>query len=667
MISSLFRMLPARNPGVPSTCFRSGFFPLIFAAAAFAAAVWGSAPAARAQQAQNFPLDEKGESVMVVTHIFSSLPPGGFTAVRVSVKNAGKVALPVTLSASSRTSAEREPHTLNSDGFAFEAKAEATTSREFIVPVMPDFSGSRGAYGSGCSLQLSLKAGSQTFSANYAGNKQDGQPFVGFSQGVVGKSLEPLNDAMRAKISGSAPSSGSYRQDGGFAAAFLAADLPSDWRGYMGLDHLAMTPEEWLTLSPGVTTAIRQWVILGGTLDLFVSGPPPDSIMRELRIDRVEGGLHHLGAGRVRLMSREGDKTTPPAGEALLQDGSVSLLGGAGETVPGSKSSGSSSEPFAGVIGKYITDSASKNYSADHPRVRHELARDTFRSSGLSDLLELRNFAAWQVGVILLIFGVLVGPVNLFYFAGPGRRHRLFFTTPLISLGASAVLILVILFQDGAGGAGTRVALIEIRPDDNSAYLRQYQLSRTGVLFGGGFVTAEPSCLTPLILPPSRWTRLKPPDMSGGDGQHLTEPDPLGYGGDWFQSRSEQAQLLETIRPGRGRLELKPGTGAPVIVSSLGCRLEQIFYTDSAGKIWTSNAALTTGGTATLREAVDREFEDFLRDQTKQFPIGTFDSTGNRKFIALSRDPLAGFADTLKSIQWSDDRAILYGPLTAHP
>ena len=91
---------------------------------------------------------------------------------------------------------------------------------------------------------------------------------------------------------------------------------------------------------------------------------------------------------------------------------------------------------------------------------------------------------------MLVLFGILVGPVNLFVLAKSGRRHRLFITTPLISLGASLLLILLIIFQDGFGGRGMRRVLMEVRPDagQNAAFLHQEQIARTGILTG----TASP-------------------------------------------------------------------------------------------------------------------------------------------------------------------------------
>lgn len=675
MLHSLLRLFqPVRSAGFR---FLSGCAGLSSGGVFRRSRVWAAGAAlvvpAGAQQTQNFPLDAKGESMMEMTHVFSSVPPGGYTAVRVVVKNAGKNPINVRLSGTSTTTANRDSHTLGSGGFVFEAKPESTTAREFVVPLMTDFSESHGYYGRSSRLQLSVVAGTASFSTNYEGNKEDECPFVAFSQSVIGKTLDDVNEAMRQKLaagSGSgSSSSGSYRREGGFAASFVPYQLPSDWRAYTGLDVLVLTPEEWLTLSPGVTTAIRQWVMLGGMLDLVVTGPPPEAILRDLKTDRQDSGVERLGAGGVRLLGLKQADSSPVTslGDLTLKTSGVCLLNRDGSPAAGTETGGKGGPDFSGIVGKY---------GASQPGmgIRREVAVGEFRkTAGLADALGIRNFAAWQVGVILLIFGILVGPVNLFYLAAPGRRHRLFFTTPLISLGASAVLIAVIMFQDGSGGSGSRAALIEIRPDDNSAYVRQYQISRTGVLFGSGFVTENPSVITPLMLAPTRWTRLKPSDNDGAEGQHLTVPDPLGYGGDWFQSRSEQAQLVQTIRPGRGRLELKSGgggngsSGAPVIVSSLSCRLDRVFYTDAAGKVWTADAALATGGTVSLREAVAEEFQDFLRNETKAFPLHAFDSAGNGKFIAVSGDPQAGFEPTLTSVQWQENHSVIYGPLGAHP
>ena len=57
------------------------------------------------------------------------------------------------------------------------------------------------------------------------------------------------------------------------------------------------------------------------------------------------------------------------------------------------------------------------------------------------EIIDEGKLGTWQIAAILIAFGIIVGPVNLFVIARQGRRHRLFWTTPLISLIASLLLI----------------------------------------------------------------------------------------------------------------------------------------------------------------------------------------------------------------------------------
>ena len=60
---------------------------------------------------------------------------------------------------------------------------------------------------------------------------------------------------------------------------------------------------------------------------------------------------------------------------------------------------------------------------------------------------------SFLLGLILVAFAVLVGPVCLLRWAPVGKRQRLFILIPAISLGVSILLAAVILIGDGTGGA----------------------------------------------------------------------------------------------------------------------------------------------------------------------------------------------------------------------
>jgi len=95
-----------------------------------------------------------------------------------------------------------------------------------------------------------------------------------------------------------------------------------------------------------------------------------------------------------------------------------------------------------------------------------------------------------QSGLIfgfILIFALVVGPLNLFVFASGKNRPRLFWTTPLISLIGAGLLAALMIVQDGFGGTGARTTLAVLLPQDKKMAVIQEQVSRTGILLGQPF------------------------------------------------------------------------------------------------------------------------------------------------------------------------------------
>ena len=582
-----------------------------------------------AQEVQRFPISDDGSEVEVES-VFSVVPPTGYSPVRLTVINKGKKEAVISVGTSSGTRSYRSQNVLTSSQPEFRAAPESTAEMEMTIPLMTDFSDRTGYEEN--HLEISAPVLSSRFAASFRGNVLPGMPFAAASRSLAGKSGTPLNEAARIKFLGS---SSGYGREGSFLASYLPAHLPTDWRGYSGLDLLALNNDEWTALQPGVRLAIRHWVMQGGVLDLYHSGPEPAAVLQELKTGAIGSeGIHPLGAGGVRFFPWDG-KELP--GEALSRFEATSGIASRQKAAMISLIDGNKVDPVAGISGA----------------------------------LGVRSFAAWQVGVILVVFGLLVGPVNLFYLAGPGRRHRLFFTTPLIAVGASILLIAVIFLQDGSGGSGKRAALVELYPEENSAVLRQYQVSRTGVLWGGGFTIDQAAVITPLMLPNTRWTRLKPSSASDSEGQRYNLPEPLVYGGDWFQSRSEQAQLIEAIRPGRGRFELKPGGGDPVVVSSFPGKVEQFYYRDATGQPWVSQAPLTAGASVTLQKTDIAAAEVWLKEKLLIFPKGERDRVGASlqpgRYFAFSADPQSGLVDSLKPVKWENDFILLHGRFATAP
>jgi hypothetical protein len=133
-------------------------------------------------------------------------------------------------------------------------------------------------------------------------------------------------------------------------------------------------------------------------------------------------------------------------------------------------------------------------------------------------------------------------------FAGRGRPSRIFWTTPVISLVATAFLLGLMFFRDGVGGSGARRTLVLLDPDRNSMAVLQEQFSRTGILLGRSFPIREPSWMLPQ---PTDTFAMSTTGMSRSAGSFIEVNDERRTG-DWFSSRSDQAFTLQAVRPGGG-------------------------------------------------------------------------------------------------------------------
>jgi hypothetical protein len=239
-------------------------------------------------------------------------------------------------------------------------------------------------------------------------------------------------------------------------------------------------------------------------------------------------------------------------------------------------------------------------------------------------------------------FALMVGPVNLFGFCRGQNRHRIFWTTPLISTAASLGLGTVILLQDGVGGRGQRLVLVGLLPDRHEEVVLQEQLSRTGLLLGSRFTTPEAVWIEPLDTDAERRSQQL---QRTGDA----------FAGEWFVSRALQGQLVETVRPSRARLELeKPAGQPPRLVSSVPATLAQVYYVDGDGRFW-QGTGVNPGHKTELKPATEAQFNEWWAQTTAHH--------GPRLDTAATRAPGTIWAAapgakasvaTLGSIAWRD-------------
>ncbi|MES2995355.1 MAG: hypothetical protein V4733_00930 [Verrucomicrobiota bacterium] len=535
------------------------------------------------------------------TALFSTSPNIGYVPVRIKAVNNLNSNRTIHL----RGASKENYNTKISAGcsYSIEVPAGQVVTRDLLFPVRPPHSYSS-SYNS--PVHVSLSGGLGETEGHLAAGSPLDSPAALLSESIHTPNASSLDAAFKSV------SSGSHYGRSTFAGKFTPGLLPDNWLAYSGFDALVLTAADWSEIPAGPRSAIIAWLRQGGRL-VFVAA--------ENRPPSLPGLPDNTGLGTISTFV----SATPAALNA---------------------------SHFVSFIRSAPTNSLAA-----------AAANDYARSWPLAAAFGTKEFDYTLFVVVLIAFSILVGPVNLFVFAKSGRRHRLFITTPLISFGASLVMIGLIIFQDGFGGSGERRVLMEIQQGDDghTAHIHQEQISRSGILLRPTF-TVDPACLIAQVpLAKSRWARFTNDHDVSGNFDLQPVAGKLDASGSWWQSRSEQGQYLSAIVPNRGRIERgsQPGTW----VSTFPFPLETIWFKDEAGK-WSKASAIQTGtpfkpepiDEKSTMTAIKREIDAFSARNA-----ALVESAQNRKssFIAVTNSAPA--IETLKSIRWQKTRTVITG------
>jgi len=559
----------------------------------------------------SFLFDQKTKTEVRLFSPFEGVPSHGFLPVKVVIKNGFNTEQ--SWSISFRSYCDSYGHdTEYTSSYSFTVAANSEIEDEVMVPLTPIFADSYSSHY--VEAMVTMQRGGRNFRGNLSSRPLSDWPTVGMSEGIEGKhdNLDKLTTTAHSKFnpSGSRSSSGEP-----VAMLFDARELVRDWRGYIGFDALMMTDAEWIDLEPAIRRSLLEWNRFGGRLMLVTD--TAGRTLADLGIPNSTRGL-----GQVSLERWNGEELN-----------------------------------FSVIANKLANQT---------PRKVSNFANDYVGGWKLQQFFGTRPFNPTLVFIILVAFAIAVGPVNLFVLAKPGMRHRMFLTTPVISLAASMLLILIILFQDGFGGSGSRntFMMLESQQEERSAYLIQEQISRTGVLLGRSFSPEDPTYVTPVVMGSSRWTHFDNEDQ--GNARYRFAGGTIA--GDWFRSRSEQAHYSQKIQPTRARIERLPSkaSGEPRLFSSMDMALEELFYIDASGKYWEAKGRISPGQEVELKEADKAVVEKFWQDATETFSASLRArilnlAQGEDLFLALGKSDRDHMIATLPSIRWKNDKLLVVG------
>lgn len=546
--------------------------------------------------------DPKTGTHVEVTALFSSPSLGGYHPIRVVITNNQPITHRIFLEF--RCTSNYNSQLSSASQFTCSANPGKVATYDILVPLTPQNGQSNYEQ-----FLLNLTGTMGSASHNDMVGFSIHQPAVLISDTLHAPNGSSLDSELSKVLSGH---SRGYAGNNQFASRFTPSQLPDDWRAYSGFDTVLLTENDWMSVPPGPKNAILAWMRLGGQLVIFSeSAANPNAL----------GLPADTSFGRYDIR--------PISGNRLDHKSTVDFV---------------FNRDYETRIG-----SVTKDFNGKWPL-----------QTGLGE----KSFNSTVFILVLIVFGIIVGPVNLFVFAKSGRRHRLFITTPLISIATSLLLIVLIIFEDGFGGEGKRLALMEVRPDDNqnAAYVVQEQFSRTGVMTSPSFSIDASALFVPVPIAPNRWSRFTPDHTASGNYDIQPSDGKLFVKGSWFQSRSEQGQLITAVIPTRGRIDRTQQAGK--IVSSFDFPIKTLLLMDENGN-WQRADHLSKGKTVGLTPIDATMVQPILNDLKNQFGKRNqsfFKKVWERKghYIAITAE--APGIDTHPSIDWQTN-TVITGPI----
>ncbi len=452
---------------------------------------------------------------------------------------------------------------------------------------------------------------------NLSGYGYDTRPAVLISQGASGRAFQTR--------------AGSVLKDAQDKETFYAArsetpvaEWSTNWLGYSSYDGVVLTAEEMRAMPEPAASALMRYVECGGTLLVIGSWqvPPP------WRIEKEQDGalLTYSTIFGVCLVSENG------AVEGL-------------------------SKLNWEAIGKAWEQSRSPWTS------RATMTFDVASANKLFPVTENVSIPVRGLLLIMLVFVILIGPVNLFVLSKRKKRMWLLWTVPLISLLTCLAVSAYTLLSEGWGGRarylsytildershhastiGLNAFYAPLTPGDGLRYGTETEITAQGGRFGYSYDST-----------PNRtadWT----------EDQHLETG--------WVTARTPAHFMIRRSETRRERLTLtRSSDGSLSVVNGLGVAIRNLWLADEKGIVYkgsdiapgaSANLQMTTEHPATGR--ISRMRSAFAGDWISlvQRTASSADLVRPRTYVA-DLDTCPFLEEGLKGVKQKKCEARVYG------
>lgn len=392
-------------------------------------------------------------------------------------------------------------------------------------------------------------------------------------------------------------------------------------RDYAGIHSVWISSED--RLPPEVETALRRWMFGGGALVVCV---PPDAAWPEGK--EPENGVMETRHGwGKRILCRP----IPPGGLKKLKtsDSGDDMKASGGADLFGGNPPGSEDTP---------------KYEITPGLIRLEILCSGDTESGMNLASEFMDVLALEIPTIplhwlffvMLLFVILIGPVNYFVLKKFHREMLLLATTPAISLLFCLLVIGFITVSEGWYSRAKAYGITLLDQENRLAATRVMLGIYAPVPPGGGFVFPVDEKLN--------FYGAGEIDLSLNEGQHFRSG--------LLQPRIPLFAAIECVTPQREQLRIVREKGGISVVNGLGVKLTGLGVVDDEGRLFVTDDPVDPGARVQLKptsfrtgrsemnwEELLKQFgrsdapeKNFIRENIKNFAGGFY--------VALAEEPL---------------------------
>ncbi len=337
----------------------------------------------------------------------------------------------------------------------------------------------------------------------------------------------------------------------------------TNWLFYSAYDAVILTAAELATMPPEAMDAMVRYVECGGTVMTFGTGAWPAG-WRQGTPRLIDGfAVRDVGFGRWVQIPVETPPQLTPAHVTRIQ---VML----------------------------------------HERI--QTRRDIAQRLREFPVVDKVTIPIGGMSVCILAFAFLAGPVNLFILIRRNRRVWLLWTTPLLSLLFSVVLVAYFLLGEG----------LHRRARIQGLTILNEGTKRATTLGVDGFYCPLPPADGVRYAPDWEVTPYIEQDNRGGRGLDLTTVQHFHSG--WIQSRVPSSFALRTSRHAAERLPITLRDGKVTVVNGLGAAIRWLHVVTRDGKAY-HGANIAAGAEAVLVPGVPPEAS--AASGTAKLPVPT--------------------------------------------